>query len=276
MEPIEYSRLASFEDSYWWHRGRNRIVATQLEKLLGEKRGADILNVGCGTGGSVRMLERHGSVWNVDVAEPAVHACRSRGIRNVMKVNSLRLPFPDESFDLVAALDVLEHIEEDGAALREWQRVLRPGGKVLITAPAYQWLWSEHDESLHHFRRYTAAGLHQLLNRHGFRTLKRTYAISICFPLIVGYRLLRSLSSKKRSTSYVRVPRWINSLLAGILSLEGYLLSRRNIPFGTSVLMIGEKDCSAIGAYEYATHHEASDPFAVPVAVHRAITPPHI
>jgi SAM-dependent methyltransferase len=260
MQPVEYSKLAEFEDTYWWHIGRGRIISKQLSRALEAQNSVNILNVGSGTGGTVPLLERFGSVLNVDVAESAVRACRARGIRNVLKVKGTHLPFQDESFDLVTALDVLEHIADDREAIAEWQRLLKPGGKLLITVPAYQWLWSEHDESLHHFRRYTAASLHRLLNREGFSILKRTYAICFSFPLIVGYRLLRSmLPWKRRCPSYVIVPRLVNSFLAGLLSIEAHLLRFLNIPIGTSVLMIAEKAPCAEAADEHPSVEAASD-----------------
>jgi len=274
MQPLEYTRLAEFEDTYWWHIGRGHIIAEQLARFLGERTGTQILNVGSGTGGTVPLLERFGSVLNVDVAEEAVEACRRRGIRNVMKVEGIHLPFHEELFDLVTALDVLEHIENDAEALTEWHRLLKPDGKLLLTVPAYQWLWSEHDESLHHYRRYTASSLHGLLNRVGFRIIKKTYAICFSFPLIVGYRLLRSVLPWRRSCpSYVIVPRPVNSFLVALLSLEARLLRFLNIPFGTSVLMIAEKAPCPTIAYEYPTVQAANDDFTLPVTAHRRSTP---
>jgi len=277
MQPIEYTKLAEFEDTYWWHIGRGRIVSKQLSRALEGQNGVNILNVGSGTGGTVPLLERFGSVLNVDVAEAAVRACRARGIRSVLKVEGTHLPFQDESFDVVAALDVLEHISDDHEALAEWQRLLKPGGKLLITVPAYQWLWSEHDESLHHFRRYTAASLHRLLNRAGFNIVKRTYAICFSFPLIVGYRLLRSiLPWKRHCPSYVILPRLVNRFLAGLLAIEAHLLRFLNIPFGTSVLMLAEKAPGAEKAYEHPAMEATGDDFAILVADHRRSAAAHV
>lgn len=242
MHRTEYDTMAGLEDTYWWHVGKNHIVHNQLQLHFDRTKSNAILNIGCGTGGTVSLLERFGTVTNVDTAPEAIAYLERRGIPGGILVNGIPLPFPDGYFELIAALDVLEHIENDAAVLTEWLRVLKPGGKLLLTVPAYQWPWTGHDESLHHYRRYTASGLHSLLNRVGFRVRKKSYAIVFPFPLIVGFRLLQSMFGRPQQTSYVLLPKPINALFVLLLRIEAKLLRYMNMPCGTSVLIIAQKE----------------------------------
>ncbi len=246
METVEYQKMFELESSYWWFVGRQDIVSQQLRRLS-LNANASLLNVGSGTGGTVAMLERFGRVTNVDVAEEAIAFSAQQGIA-VQKIEvDQPLPFTDGAYDGVIALDVLEHIEHDQVSLADWYRVLRPGGIVILTVPAYPWLWSEHDEGLHHFRRYTLSELHRKFNYAGFVVRKRSYVITFSFLLIVLYRFVHSLRPSSRevmhhaSDSYVRLPNWLNKIFILLLKLESRLLGVMNFPFGTSILMVGQK-----------------------------------
>ncbi len=244
MKTSKYQEMSELENSYWWHVGRKSIISQQLKKL-GLKGNPKILNIGCGTGGMIPLFEQYGQVTNVDVSGEAIAFCKKLGYKNTIKYNGHKLPFKSSSFDMVVATDVLEHIEDDSGALKEWARVLRPNGHLLITVPAYQWLWSEHDESLHHHRRYTASQLHSKLNRQGYKVIKRSYAISFSFPLIVGYRLLNSLGGKDKSnkdSGYVILPTPINGFFINLLKLEAQVLKYANLPFGTSIIIIAKNN----------------------------------
>src|ERR1041384_2240457 len=146
MNRIEYQQMAKYEAGYWWHIGRNHIVHEQLQLIAaGSKKKLKILNIGCGTGGTVRMLETFGEVYNVDTEPLALELLAENGFGNATLVKGLELPFADNYFDIVVAMDVLEHIDAEHQALHEWRRVLKKGGQALITVPAYSWLWSGHD-----------------------------------------------------------------------------------------------------------------------------------
>jgi SAM-dependent methyltransferase len=243
MRTTEYANMAAMEESYWWHAGRKRIIQRQMDGLK-IRRQATILNIGCGTGGLIPLLSKYGQLENVDTSRHAIDFCRRRGFKNLQQIDDLRLPFANNTFDLLVATDVLEHIEDDNRALAEWYRTLKPGGQLIMTVPAYQWLWSEHDESLHHHRRYTASQLHKLVNRERFQVVKRSYIIVFSFPLIVGYRLARSIVPRQSSSaqsSYVLLPGPINSFFISLLNIESRIAKYINFPFGTSVLMIAEK-----------------------------------
>lgn len=238
MKTSEYAQMAKREQSYWWHLGRIDIVKTQLLKLYSGKK-IKILNVGCGTGGTVSTLKKFGEVTNIDVSKEALKFLKNSGHEGTL-FDGVTVPFKDESFDLVIALDVLEHIELDQQSLLEWKRVLKKNGKMFITVPAYEWLWSGHDISLHHQRRYTTSKLTWDLEKIGVKTLKRSYAIGFSLPLVAGFRLLHKLSGKymNEKSSYVNLPNVINSLFTCILRFESRWLSRFNLPAGTTVFGI--------------------------------------
>lgn len=236
--------MAELEDNYWWHVGRKSIISHQMKRLDLNKR-PKILNIGCGTGGMIPLFEQYGDVTNTDISDEAIKFCRQHGYKNVVKYNGKKLPFNTREFDMVIATDVLEHIENDDDALAEWRKLLKPNGHLLITVPAYQWLWSEHDESLHHYRRYSASQLHNKVNQNGYKVIKRSYAIAFSFPVIVAYRLVSSVSGKdksKKASSYVILPKLINDLFTNLLRVEARILKYANFPFGTSILIIASND----------------------------------
>lgn len=240
MNEDEYRSMARYEDSYWWHLGRNAIVDRVLDRFGCVD--AQLLNIGCGTGGTIPMLQRRGRVTNVDMSETALAICRERGIDDLVLHDGGDLPFEAQSFDVAAALDVLEHIDDDRSALREWSRVLRPGGMLLVTVPAYQWLWSDHDVALHHQRRYARPALVARLEEAGFRVAYASYAVAFSFPLVVGYRLLsRVRRQEERAASYVAIPKSVNRLFTAILRGESRFLARSSLPFGTSIVAVAYK-----------------------------------
>ncbi len=243
MNTTEYAIMAEREQTYWWHLGRLRIIQTYLRAAKGKKQNIRILNVGCGTGGTIDMLMQEGQTDNVDTSDEAINFMTKRGYGNITKAEGVTLPFKDRTFDIVGAFDVLEHIEEHIEALQEWKRVIRDDGAILITVPAYQWLWSAHDVSLHHKRRYTISSLTAAAKQAGLRVDKRSYAITFSLPLIVGFRLLGKLlrSQTTSETSYVDVPTWVNSLFTRILYGEAKLHTVASLPAGTSVIAILRK-----------------------------------
>ena len=241
MNPIEYATLAEVEESYWWHIGRRSILSGQIKELFSGRRDLTILNVGSGTGGTVSLFSDYGTVLNVDRSSEAVVYMRRKGYE-ALQLDATKLPFEDEHFDLIAALDVLEHIEDDGLALAEWGRLLRPGGCLVLTVPAYQWLWSGHDESLNHFRRYTAPDLRKLADETALEVHKCSYAITFSFPMVVAFRFLQKLLRPRvQRSSYVILPRWLNAFFITLLRMEAVLLRICDFPFGTSVLMVLSK-----------------------------------
>lgn len=242
MNKLEYTRMAEREKTYWWHVGRLAIIDQLMKIVVKENKKVKILNIGCGTGGTISTLEKFGQVENVDVSDDAIRFMKGLGY-NVKKANGLALPYKNQEFAIIGAFDVLEHIEDDVTALKEWQRVLMPGGHIVLTVPAYTWLWSGHDVSLHHFRRHTRKSIKERAEKAGLRVKKSSYAIVFSLPLIVGFRSLNKLLGRKTDSesSYVNVPMWINNLFIAALRVEAKGHSFLAYPFGTSVVAILEK-----------------------------------
>lgn len=243
MKKKAYSELATLETTFWWHVGRMNIIDKQLGELPGKKT-RKILNIGAGTGGTIPTLEKHGSVTNVDTSDDAIALLKKSGYE-VKKISGGKLPFKDNEFDVITALDVLEHIDDDAGAIKEWQRVIKPGGHMIITVPAYQWLWSEHDETNMHYRRYTRKSLHKAV--HGSENLnkrKLSYMIVFSLPLIAGFRMIERLKPKKtlkKSTNFVILPKPINNFFIQLLKIEGSAHKFISFPTGTSLISVSQK-----------------------------------
>jgi len=242
MNNEEYEKLYKFEHFYWWHVGRRDILNSFLKRFL-KNRENQILEIGCGTGGNLEILSKWGKVTGLDISERALGLCRKRGFNNLLLGKGEQMNFPDKSFDLVVALDVLEHIKDDKRVLEESWRVLKEGGYSLATVPAYQFLWSEHDEALEHYRRYSLLDFSNKLRQAGFNIVKMSYLVSFVFPAVLGYRILRKIlfPKSKKNIAYVFLPKPINFFFTILLKLESFLLKYFNLPFGTSIICIAQK-----------------------------------
>jgi SAM-dependent methyltransferase len=237
------------EDVHWWFVGRRRILLQVLDRYLGKgsAEGRRILDVGCGTGTMLSYLADYGKAQGVDIDEEAIGYCRERGLTDVRLGSAETLPFEDGSFDLVTALDVVEHLDDDLAALREFRRVLRPGGTLLVTVPAHPFLWGDQDEVNLHKRRYLAPQLRDRLAGAGFEVLRVTYINAFMFPPIAAVRMLRRLEHRLRPRTAAQsdfrypAPRPVNFLLGWIFGIEAPIVRRVDIPFGVSILAVGRK-----------------------------------
>lgn len=204
--------------------------------------------MGCGTGTSLVYLARYGDVKGVDLDEEAIEYCHARGLENVQLGRAENLPFAAETFDLVTALDVIEHTDDDLVVLREFARVLRPKGSVLIAVPAYQALWGRQDEISAHRRRYVASQLRDRLEAAGFTIRRLTYFNSVLFPAIASVRLVKRMLPREqelKSDFTVPAPGPVNGLLAGIFGAERFALKRFDLPFGVSLLALAAKTAKA-------------------------------
>lgn len=243
VNKAEYATMADREKTYWWHVGRLRIIDSYIHRAKGKKKKVKIMNIGCGTGGTIDMLEKHGVTDNVDISDDAIKFMKERGYKRLTRVSGLELPFKAESYDIVGSFDVLEHIDDHVMALKEWSRVLKDDGAIVITVPAYQWLWTNHDVSLHHRRRYTAKLLAIAGREAGLKVEKKSYAIVFSLPLVVGFRFLNKMLGRKADseTSYVDVPEWVNNLFTRLLFIEARMHKAISFPAGTSVVAIFRK-----------------------------------
>src|SRR5260370_6683818 len=180
--------MYQIEENHWWFAGRRRIISGFVEHICSslEKQPPHILDVGCGTGANLELLARYGNAEGVDVSPDALAFCRERGLQKVRQGEAEHLPYADASFDLVTGLDVVEHLDDDVAGLREMRRVLRPGGRVLLFVPAFMFLWGVQDDISHHRRRYTLKELTETVSAAGLRVERATYAnITFFFPVLL-------------------------------------------------------------------------------------------
>ncbi len=244
MECPEYEKMFRLEDSYWWYVGRRRLVHTLLRNRLPSN--PLILDLGCGTGAMSQELQHYGRVISLDRAEPALQLARTRGLKNLCIGDAEALPFKPQLFDLVVALDVLEHLDKDLSATQEIARVLKPGGIALVTVPACPLLWSDHDVALHHRRRYTFRQLHKALEKGGLRVQLLSYTMTLLFPLAVLGRLAnkikRRLFPRRPATTQIPpTPGVINQVLIRLLSWEAEWARRAYLPFGVSLVSLATK-----------------------------------
>lgn len=243
-----YSEYYALEDQHWWFVGRRRIFLSLLDREF-ESRAADgrrALDVGCGTGTMLQHLSRYARVQGIDADPQAVAFCHERGLTDVRRVDSGALPFADGSFDLVTAFDVLEHVEDDAGLLREMYRVANPGGVLLVSVPAYRFLWGAQDEISHHHRRYLARELRQRVTAAGFQLERVSYFNTLLFPAIAALRLGRRLVRRRgpqevRSDFGLTPPGLVNRILARLFGMEAALLRRMDLPVGVSVLALGRR-----------------------------------
>jgi SAM-dependent methyltransferase len=229
------------EDRHWWYRGRRTVLEGVIAKL-GLPRPARILDAGCGSGRNMVELARYGAVTGVELSDTSVALARERGIGEVVAGSVLEMPFADASFDLAVTLDVIEHLDDDLAALRELRRLVAPGGVLLVTVPAYQWLWSGHDEINHHHRRYTRRSLQRVAEQAGWRQARTTYFNSLLLPAAILLRVLDRFNRAKTTESSLDLwipPAPVNWLLERPLTLEAATIARgRRIPAGLSLLAV--------------------------------------
>jgi 2-polyprenyl-3-methyl-5-hydroxy-6-metoxy-1,4-benzoquinol methylase len=238
MDRILYDRMAEHDSTHWWYRARRAVLASLIRRKVSLPPMAHILEIGCGTGHNLAMLSAFGDVDAIEIDD------RSRGIaskRLGRDVGASPLPaldgVADQSYDMIAILDVLEHVEDDRAALRAIARRLRPGGSLLITVPQYAWMWSGHDVANHHFRRYTKAGLRGVIADAGLTPTMLQSFNSLLFPLAAADRLVSRLTGREGSDDALP-PRPVNALFETIFGFERYLVGRIPMPPGVSLVAV--------------------------------------
>ena len=250
MDRSAYETFAKLEHTHFWFVSRRKIFFDLLDRQFGGQStaGKRVLEIGCGAGGMLGPLQSYGEVAGLDIDHEYVAFCKARGFTNVLCGSGYELPFADASFDLVCLFDTIEHIPDQELALREVRRVLRPGGSIFVSVPAYQWLWSHNDKTAHHCRRYTASRLRAVLRKTGFAPQKTSYFNSFLLPLIVPSVLWQKLMDRlgKLPAGYnnmcVKLSPWLNGLFTAIMSSERFLLRWLSFPMGHSVFSLARRD----------------------------------
>lgn len=238
MDASIYRLMASTQRDHWWFRARRSILEAQIRRL-GLPSPARVLEVGCGTGGNLAMLARFGAVDAMEMDEYA------RGVASEASAADVRggslpdaIPFePGPHYDLVCLFDVLEHCADDRAALASLLPFLRRGGRVLVTVPAYAWLFGDHDRAHHHHRRYTYGRLREVARGAGLRVESGGYFNTLLFPLVAVRRTLARLGIGRDDDA--RMPsRWLNTVLGAVFGVERRVVPSVKFPFGTSVIAV--------------------------------------
>lgn len=243
MDKDFYKTYFEAEKSHWWFKVRRNIIGSLIKKYKISKT-AKIFDFGCGSGDTVGYLQRMGfDASGADISAEAIEFGLSRGVKNLSIAQSGKISPPEGRFDLILALDVIEHIEDDSGAIRGIEGALKPGGLAIVTVPAYQWLWGVQDDVARHFRRYTMQSLTAILKKSGdLKVVRKTYFNTFLFAPIAMVRILSKwFNLKKRESDFEISNRFLNGLFYFIFNAETYFLKFLNFPFGVSILMVLRK-----------------------------------
>lgn len=235
------------EKHHWWWEGRRQILRQEIKKV----KNLRILDIGCGTGETLTFLDSYlpiPKLSGVDSSQVAVNYAKKRGHSDIRKVDALNLPYQDNTFDYILLLDVIEHIKDDASLLSEAKRVLKKGGKILITSPALQFIWSDHDRDQGHFRRYTRTMIKKLANNEKLKIMRISYFNFFLSPAIIVIRLLSNLKPLKKLGAYdsdlnfnIAKKSFVNEILKFIFTTEIKIMKYVSYPIGISVFALLKK-----------------------------------
>jgi SAM-dependent methyltransferase len=238
MERAVYEAMAEHDERHWWYRARREVVAALIERAVQPPKDAKLLEIGCGTGHNLAMLGKFGEVDALEVDDIARAMAEERLGRPVLSAPLPELAgLPDDRYDVVAALDVIEHIPDDKSALEGIARVLKPGGKLVMTVPAHQWMWSAHDVVNHHQRRYSKSGLKRLIEGSPLKLDSIGYLNSLLFPVAIAQRLASKISGKD-DANLAPPAEPINQALERVFAAERRVIGRVPLPPGLSLFAV--------------------------------------
>jgi SAM-dependent methyltransferase len=242
MERAVYQRLDELEQDHWWFVARRDIISKMISRFAPANPKRKLLEAGCGTGGNLRMLAGFGALEAFELDEEARKIAKSKLAINI-KPGMLPdgIPYEPGQFDIVGAFDVLEHVEHDVESMKMLGEQLTSDGKLFITVPAMPWLWSKHDVTHHHFRRYTKASLDAALRKAGLEPVRVGYFNTLLFPLIAGLRLARKALGVKETADDAMPSPFANRLLTSIFALERFAVGKIAAPFGVSLYAVARK-----------------------------------
>lgn len=244
MEKAYESKRHRLEANYWLFKAKRDIVS-KLVQALNDKTDSRILDVGCAGGYLMRFLEKmgFGEISGIDISDSAVAICKKKGVKNVMTADCTKTSFKNSMFDIVTAIDILEHVKDEKAALNEWRRILKKNGRLIVFAPAFTFLWSQHDEICHHYRRYSRSTLINTLKKVNFTIERSSYwNFSLFFPASLIKIFQRIFLKNHKSDQLYELNPLVNKLLIYLLKFENLLLKRLDFPVGLSVFVIARKE----------------------------------
>ena len=238
MERVVYDRMAELDERHWWYRARRGVISALIEREALPPRDGKLLEVGCGTGHNLPMLSAFGMVDAIEIDEAARALAEKRLGRTIHGSRLPELPgIAEGHYDLIGAFDVIEHVDDDHAAVASLAKRLKPGGKLVVTVPAHQWMWSAHDVVNHHKRRYSKAGLKALIDGSPLRLEKNGYLNSLLFPLAAAARRAGKAAGKDSSDDTLP-PGPVNWAFEKIFGLERHLVGRLPLPPGLSLFAV--------------------------------------
>jgi SAM-dependent methyltransferase len=264
--PAEHAMevMTGGEDQHWWHVAKRRLVRGYLDTSLPPGR---CLDIGCGGGAMLAEAAELGPVVGMDLSVTALQRARDRGISTLVMSEAAAVPLATGSCATVLALDVIEHHARPEALLGEIHRVLVPGGRLIVTVPAFDWMWSYADDVLGHYRRYTLRELRAELKASGFEVARVSYFHAWLLPVAWVFRKLRALARQTKAADDFAVPGALNRVLLALCGLERRLLGRRDLRFGLSLLAVGTKPLApaeAMAPADASHEREARRPSLAP------------
>lgn len=243
MKKTAYAKMSDFEDKHWWFVARREIIGSIIKKH-NSKKNNQLLEVGCGTGGNFKLLNQYGFVTGLEPSKYAISLVKNedKGFKILnLNIEDSNADLFDQKYDFILALDVLEHIKEPKRALEKIKEIATNNSNIVITVPAYQFLWGPHDVEHKHYRRYTKKTLKKLLKDQGFEVKKISYMNTFLFPLVMISRLINKLFKKTVVKDSLMPSYFVNSVLKNIFSFERHLLKFINLPFGCSLIAVCQK-----------------------------------